>query len=357
MVTFHHDEEITKRTQLCWDVSREMEQVVIKQYFKALIVGVLPDVADWLEAVGYNVDSLVPSVSFDGNIRHSQLQTVQCQQREVTSAFRCAFERDAQTFSPSSHLVAQSSVAAATDADADSDILSFATLPYAFGSGVSVTVGESKLVRVDSSRSSATDLSQLAATLLNGSRVAGVGYTVEGGHSLDYYIKEASSVELLNQYLRAAGLHVDSGGQFDGGRVNVTVLWRGAARRRLLPQDHRFGDDGDDDALADVLVRGEYSTVIVRCTSSTLHRSDTDDYWVIKAAQGRAVETAWDNARQQAADADKRLLSKMTWSRSQREQLLSTSRVSGVKVKYVRSYTVWPEFADDPANIIFSVND
>jgi hypothetical protein len=323
------------------------------------VVVMLTDISQWLGAVGFNYDSLVPSIRFDGSIRQSQddfdlqQQQQQQQQQEVTSAFRCAFDRDAQIFSPSSRLVAQSSVAAliscSEDHTADYVASSLAILPYAFGSGVKATLDNSRLVSIDvpGSQASAVGLSQLAAVLLNGSRAVGISYVLENGRSVDYYVKEVTGLDRVDEDLRLVGLNSQTGGELEEGGVNVTVVRRGQRRH----QNHR----GEH---VDVIVTGRHVTVHVRYMEPVTDPGDRQN-WVTRTAEERAVDAAWDEARQQVAETDgtRRQAFKYEWNRTQREQLLSNGRVPGVVVKYIRSHGTWPEFADDPTNVRFVVDD
>ena len=47
-------------------------------------------------------------------------------------------------------------------------------------------------------------------------------------------------------------------------------------------------------------------------------------------------------------------LSVNSWSKSQREELLSKGQVAGMQARYIRNISEFPELADDPRNIKFT---
>lgn len=323
-----------------------------------IIVVTVTDISDWLHAAGYDYNSLVPVVSFDGIIGQPLEST--CHQRQVVmSAFHCAYDREARAFSASSRLVALSSVVAVPNSDEfssssffDSDSSSFATIPYAFGTSVRTSVDESQSVDVEvvgSQQQPDSGLTQLASVLLNSSRAVGIGYLLENGRSVDYFVKKVEKIERFSEDLRSAGLDPLVGGELEAG-VNITVVRHGQRRHHAT---HRHSGEH-----VDVHVRGPHSTIVVRYTEHILDSSDMLN-WVTSVAEERAVDTAWDIARQQMAiNTDHRLSAiRYVWNSTQREQLLSTGRVSGVRMEYVRSPSLWPEFADDPANVRFVTDD
>jgi len=208
-------------------------------------------------------------------------------------------------------------------------------------------VDESRSVNVEpaGSQLQGTSLLQLANVLLNSSRAVGVGYLLENGRSVDYFVKKVGAIYRVDEDLRFAGLDPQSGGELDAGGVNVTIV-RHSQRR------HNRGEQ------VDVHVRGVHSTVVVRYTEHSLDPTEMRD-WVTSVANERAVDAAWDAARQQIAgnDVPHSGSTRYVWTRAQREQLLMSGRVSGVEIEYVRSPSLWPEFADDPANVRFVSDD
>ena len=313
-----------------------------------MYVALLSDIPSWLQELGYDVNSLIPSVDFNGHInaaqRHSRRRSSSSSSSSssrdgssvnalmpVVSAFECAFNRDINAVTTVS-TVPKSKI---TLSQPELSIKSFEAIPALLGRDVVLTSLDGGKVEVSFLENPDEQLALLAATVLNNSRLVDVQFTVHG-RDVHYFVKEnlqdaINDAKTLSLTLDATVI----------GNVNVTL--------------HRIDDDDDGDAaaagagrapLVDVRLHGEHSVFNVRYgTSAPLERER-----VLRHAMERAVDAAWLIERE-LAQSNKQ--SMYAWTQQQQQQLISTGRVANVRTAFYRDVSKYPQLADDPRNIRF----
>ena len=279
------------------------------------------DVGSWMDALGYDINSLIPSVQFDGQLQ-STASPPPHQDRliPVTSAFECAFRRDMHNFVELS-TVPRSKVTTSGD---EAIIRSFSPFRYIFGEGVVLSVAEGRVV-VDVLDSADQVLAALATVLLNNTHVVDAHMTLHG-RDVHYFVKE--SLAQAVEDVRTLSLREN---QVVHG-LNITVH-----RHHLTPDVMRY---------VDIRLHGNHTVLNVRYGSNSVEE------WarVMDHAKERALEAAWkmEQSRVQAG-----MYTATNWSKRQRSLLLSKGVVPGMVGQYIRDVFIYPQLADDPKNVIF----
>jgi len=258
----------------------------------------------------------------------------------VTSAFRCAFDRDIRQFtrlslvSPS--VVTDSDlVAVVASDDGDDDLVSggasavdttrsrsavaftggLSVTSYVFGTGVVLdvhpTTGEVAVLTLDSAHNS---VAVLVAVLLNGSiavypRVAG-----PRGRDVLHFVRPSLN-DSIDDVQR---LNLRTEGTVRG--INVTVH-----------RDHE-APGGGSQRYVDVRLHGEHTTINVRYGATV----SSERSRLLHHAWQRAVDVAWIVERE-LVQAGK--LSANVWSRAQIDELVGRGRVDGYTGQYIRDVT------------------
>lgn len=309
-----------------------------------------PDISQWLPLLGYNYDGLVPDLQYTGTIGLSSAPTfalpggyaTSSSLMSVTSAFRCAFDRDMQQFSRLSlvslSVVTDSCSDVSVESDEDDGGLvagdnvpdprtsptrsksvavgrGIAVTPYIFGPGVVLDVepstGSVSVVTLDSAHRS---VSLLVAVLLNGSTA--VFPRSAGPHGRDILHFVRPSLDEAADDMRQLELRPE--GTVRG--LNVTV--------------HRVHEAPGGAALryVDVRLHGEHATITVRYGAAVA----SERARLLHHAWQRAVDAAWIVERE-LMQAGK--MSVNVWSRAQAEALVSGSRINGYTGQYIRDVT------------------
>ena len=273
--------------------------------------------------MGYDLHSLIPDVTFTGDI-HSDVSDVTTIPRlmPVTSAFECAFQRDMRNFEELS-TVPRSKVTTNPAVDTVSDSLS--ALSYVFGQGVLLSVDRGRVV-VDVLDSANEILGILASTLLNNSEVVNLHYTVRG-RDVHYFVKQ--TVEQAAEDVRELTLREDSV-TIQG--INVTI--------------HRHHESPEVMKYADIRVHGNHTVLNVRYGTTVSQETQR----VLAHAKDRAVRNAW-LLELDHAHSNKQTIN--SWTRKQREELQQNGFIAGYHGEYIRDVTRYPSLADDPKNIRF----
>ncbi|XP_074650354.1 teneurin-m-like [Tubulanus polymorphus] len=285
----------------------------------------LRDMGNWMKLLGYDLESLVPSVSFNGKIRDPVITQGIADFLPSISAFECAFERDVIDFTALS-AVPRSKVTPKIHPQVSK---TFGPYSPIFGEGVVLSsVGTQVIVNfLDSARDKSK---QLAAVLLNNSYTVDLQFTING-KDVHYFIKE--DLEQADVDLDELGI-VDTAVTLPNG-INVSVH-RGQVRRRRDPQPR----------YVDIRLHGNHTVLNIRY-GTTLEK---ERHRVLVHAKERAVEHAWIREKHILVDD---MHSVHKWRKVEKEQLLSTGEISGYKGEYIRDVDVYPELADDPQNIVF----
>ncbi len=283
------------------------------------IVYVVSDLPSWLKAVGYDIDSLVPEVSFSGDIRptpdpHTPLMP-------VTSAFECAFNRDMYNFMKIS-TVPRSRVAHAQDRE--KIVRSFRPFAFIFGEGVVLSTMEGK-VMVEVLDSASEKLALLATTLLNNSEVVDLHFSI---HGRDAHFFTKAQLSQAVEDVRELSLRTED--TIEG--VNVTV--------------HRYHETSEIMKYVDIRLHSNHTVLNLRYGTTVAHEYDR----VLHHAKQRAIENAWKIEKELAETGQESI---HQWNKKQKEELLEKGVVSDMEARYLRSVSRHPELADDAKNIKF----
>ncbi len=277
--------------------------------------------SDWLEALGYDLRSLVPQVNFDGQLQ-SSLQPPHSQRLiPITSAFECAFRRDMDNFIRLS-TVPKSKVA--TQEEPNPTIQSYSPFKFVFGPGVLLSKKDGK-VMVEILESANEQLAALATTLLNNSDYVNLHYTIHG-RDTHYFVKRTLSEAVED--VKALSLREEEVIQ----GVNVSVR-----RYHETPEVMRY---------VDIRLHGNHSVFNLRYGTSAA----SEMIRVLTHAKERAVENAWKIERELVQSGKQ---TRNVWTRQQKEELLSKGSVTNMEGRYIRYINQFPELADDPKNIKF----
>lgn len=293
---------------------------------------------DWLSALGFDYRSLIPTVSFNGEIHSDEnnKRRNRYQLMSTVSAFHCAFEQDIEnavqlSSVPRSHL---------TTAPDSSETLtigrSLKPSPYLFSAGVVISVrpdtGEVTVLALESANST---LASVAAVLLNGSFAVRLRLTVDG-RNVNYFVR--SEPQRATEDLRTLGIQPD-GGPHCG--LNVTVRRGGGGGG---------GGEGQDASLnsrfVDVFLQNEHAAMNVRYGADV----ESESRRVLEEGRRQAVDAAWIVERELLLN-DRQTIN--VWTKEQREELLSTGRVANMGAVYIRDVSYCAEAASDPKNIRF----
>ena len=273
----------------------------------------------WLKAIGYDIDSLVPKVSFSGKIRPKQ--ELHMPLMPVTSAFECAFNRDMHNFMRIS-TVPRSRVAHLQDRE--KIVRSFAPFKYIFGEGVFLSAVDGKVV-VEVLDSASEKLGLLATTLLNNSEVVNLHFSIHG-RDAHYFTK--SQLSQAVEDVRELELRTED--TIEG--VNVTV--------------HRYHETSEIMKYVDIRLHSNHTVLNLRYGTTVAHEYDR----VLHHAKQRAIENAWKLEKHLVENGQESI---NNWSKQQKDELIRKGTVSNMEARYIRSASHHPELADDSKNIKF----
>ena len=273
----------------------------------------------WLKAIGYDIDSLVPEVSFSGNIRpkpelHRPLMP-------VTSAFECAFNRDMHNFMKIS-TVPRSRVAHLHDRD--KIVRSFKPYNFIFGEGILLSFVDGKVL-VEVLDSASEKLALLATTLLNNSEVVNLHFSIHG-RDAHYFTK--SQLSQAVEDVRELSLRTED--TIEG--VNVTV--------------HRYHETSEIMKYVDIRLHSNHTVINLRYGTTVAH----EYHRVLHHAKLRAIENAWKVEKFLVENGQESI---HQWTKQQKDELIKKGTVSNMKAQYIRSVAHHPELADDAKNIKF----
>ena len=280
-----------------------------------------PDVAFWLKEVGYDLDTLLPKVNFEGQIHPETNAQQESQMIPITSAFECAFDRDMNNFVdistvPRSKVTSEGMMAGVAR--------SFAPFQYIFSQGIVLSAKEGRVV-VNVLDSANENLAILATTLLNNSHVVDLHFT-KHGKDLHYFVKH--TLEQAIENVKDLSLRTEN--LIQG--INVSV--------------HRHHETPETMKYVDIKLHSNHTVINLRYGTTVEHERQR----ILSHAQERAVENAWVVERE-LIQSKKRTIN--TWTKQEREELLSQGLVKGAQAHYIRDVKDFPELADDPKNIRF----
>ncbi|XP_070197746.1 teneurin-m-like isoform X2 [Littorina saxatilis] len=276
------------------------------------------DLTQWLTALGYDIASIAPDVSYTGDLNPKASGTNH-QLLTSSSAFECTFRRDMHNLLMMS-AVPRSKVTPLHHLPKETA----SPLEPIFGDGVTVSNMDGKAL-VNIADIAAEWARNLATVLLNGSEIIDVSFTING-KDVHYFVRSDSSKADLD--LRSLGIH-SSLVTYENG-VNVSVHRVQHGRRSEI----------------DVRVHSNHTVINVRYGTSPEHEKKR----VLHHAFERAVRHAWQRERHLLQHS---LPSQHKWGQSEVKELAETGKVAGFSGVYILTPDHYPELADDCNNIRF----
>jgi len=280
--------------------------------------------SDWLSTLGYDLDSLIPKISFDGHIRPEPPIHLDNHVTAVTSAYQCAYEQISQ------NLVSFSAVPLSLlSGHRGKPSTTFKPLDLIFGAGVVVAHAEDGKVSVRVLESSQNPtLARLAVVLLGDSFAVDGPSLTTNGRKTGYFTRPESS-DALDDLNNLSISFTNGYSAMIQNSLNVSVRW--------TPETKHF---------VDVRLFNDHTLICVRYGTTR----DAERARLISLAEERAFERAWSSERE-LVRTKKRTAN--AWTEQQKEELLRDGCVSGVGTRLLRSLLDFPEIGDDPANVLF----
>lgn len=285
----------------------------------------------WLNELGYDVASLLPDLTSPSGDSHPLQSTTvglpfgRERMIPVMTSFDCTFTRTLAGFRrlsaiPQSQIVATDN----DDNECNNGCQSLSLLPQVFGRGVVLSNRDGK-VSVSVVESANEKLALLATTLLNNSDAVGLRFTVHG-RDMHYFVKRQ-----LEQATED---------------INELSLQRESTIHGLTVSIHTHHDIPNVVRFVDIHLVRNHTAVNLRYGTTVAQERDR----ILHHALLRATEGAWVIERE-LVQSGKLLIN--SWSKMEREELLSRGSVSGMRAEYIRSLLEFPELADDPRNVRF----
>lgn len=240
----------------------------------------------------------------------------------VTTAFDCAFSRTMARFLRLS-AISQSQIVTSDGRQLDHQ-LSLSLVPQIFGRGVVLSVKNGK-VAVGILESANEALALIATTLLNNSDAVGLHFTIHG-RDTHYFVKQR--LERATDDIKELSLQRE--GTIHGLEISI----------------HTHHESPKVVKYVDIRLQRNHTAINLRYGITLA----SERQQILHHALLRAAESAWVIERE-LVQSDKLTLN--SWSKVEREELLSKGSVSGMQPEYVRSVLDYPQLADDPRNIRF----
>lgn len=276
------------------------------------------DLAEWLTALGYDISSIAPDVSYTGDVNPKSLGT-QHQLLSSSSAFECTFQRDM-------HNLLMMSTVPRSKVTPLHHLPKETAAPHEpiFDAGVTVSYidGKAFINIADIAQDWAKNL---ATILLNGSNIIDLTFTISG-KDVHYFVR--NDPEQADRDLRSLGIHSTLVTYENG--VNVSVHRSQHGRRSEV----------------DVRVHSNHTIINVRYGTNIDHERKR----ILHHAYERAVKHAWQREKHLLQHS---LPSYHTWSSSEIKELAMLGQVTGYVGQYILTPDQYPELADDCNNIRF----
>lgn len=277
------------------------------------------ELTEWLTALGYDIASMAPDVSYTGDVNPKKVGTNH-QLLTSSSAFECTFRRDMHNLLMMS-AVPRSKVTPLHHLPKEMP----SPLEPMFGAGVTISDVEGEAF-VNVADIAADWAKNLATLLLNGSSMVDASFTING-KDVHYFVRP--SAQKADRDLRTLGIH-SSLVTYENG-VNVSV--------------HRITHSRGHNEV-DVRIHSNHTVINVRYGTTVDHETKR----VLHHAQERAVKQAWRRERHLLQHS---LPSPHTWSAEEVKELVESGQVAGYVGQYILSPEHYPELADDCNNIRF----
>lgn len=195
------------------------------------------------------------------------------------------------------------------------------TMSVPFGSGITVSrVGERALVRTSNEADNIRR--DVFTSVFNNSFLLDL-HLVMHGQDVFYFVKDSAwrVADDLNQLQRL------------GTAINTTV-------HESKPEDLKAGHH------VDVRVHSEHAILNIRYGTNP-HK---ERQRLLRHAKKHAVGQRWAQERQIILTSQR---GSQKWSEKEKEHILTTSTVPGYRGDYYHDVELYPQLADDPANIVF----
>lgn len=290
------------------------------------------DVSSWLSLLGISLDNVAPSLDFSGKVRSTSGMPESALSSRVnslaapriSSAFECAFSRDMDAISRVSTVPRSQLLPEPRHTHSPTH---FKPLSKIFGDDVILSVSDDGQVRVTLLENPSERLAQLASTLLNNSHLVTDIYSTVHARDLHYFVR--ADVHDAASDARALSMLTDSA-TVEG--VNVSI--------------HRHLSDAQQLRHVDIRLQSAHTVFNIRYGSTVQH----ERHRALRHAAARAEDAAWLIERE-LAQSNK--LSMYSWSPAQRQQLITTGRISSMKTTFFRDIHSFPALSDDPKNVRF----
>ncbi|XP_059169179.1 teneurin-m-like isoform X2 [Physella acuta] len=281
------------------------------------------DLSDWLNALGYDIKSMAPDVSYTGQLKPGP-DDQNMQLLPASSAFECTFRRDMHNLLSIS-TVPRSKVTPLQYLKPETP----APLDFIFGHGVTISDFDGRTV-VNVMDAAQLWPKKLATVLLNSSQILPIHFTING-RDCHYFVKP--SIQQATEDLRELGIHSELITYESG--INVSVHHN--------PPLHLYSPAPKE---VDIKIHGNHTVLNVRYGTTV----DREMRRILKQAKDRAVNHAWSRER---FLLQHNLPSMYHWSESELRQILSVGSVMGYVPDYNHQPDQYPELSDDCNNIRF----
>ena len=287
-----------------------------------MLLCLFTDVTEWLKLLGFDLDSMAPSVGYDGTLR-PQAATPSHNLLPTSSAFECMFQRDMLNMLSISTVP----LSRVSPIQALTPILP-APRQTMYADMLIMTVNKEVVTVLPEG---SPKWLQKFSSFLNKSEVLDLRYTILG-RDVMYFVKPDASV--VNEELLNLGIH-GSEATYERG-MNVTV------NRLSHPEGYRMHSYNE----ADVRFHGNLSVINIRYGSNYEHERQR----VIRHANERAIKRAWLREKWLIQSL---LPTYHSWTEEERRDIVTMGYLEGFDVQYLRNPLLYPEVADDCNNIRF----
>ncbi|KAF7707190.1 teneurin-1-like isoform X3 [Silurus meridionalis] len=289
------------------------------------------DIGSWLQLFGFQLHNVVPgfpkpdmeSAEQNYEMMKTQTKTQDWDTSIVVLGIQCELQRQLRSFISLERLPMSQSIGCLHQRLTQTP--NFSTLPTIFGKGIKFSI-MNRIALADIIGVASEDSRRLATIIHGAVYLEGLHYTVDG-RDTHHFIKLGQLEEDLFVISGTGGRVLDNG-------VNVTVT----------QMTSMVG--GRTKHLADIQLQSGALGLNVRYGASA---SEAREY-VLELAKERAVAQAWAHEQNRLLTGER---GSRTWTETEKQQLLSSGKVSGYDGYFVLSEEQYPELADSGNNIHF----
>nr|XP_015923788.2 teneurin-m-like [Parasteatoda tepidariorum] len=279
------------------------------------------DLHSWIKSQGIDIESLdLAAHSLFNRLldRESTPLFLDMPSVPLVSGFACAIQQKLESFAA---LTSVARPKVKREQLFETVLPKISTMSVPFGAGITVSrIGDRALVRTSNE---ADNISKdVFTSVFNNSFLLDL-HLVMHGQDVFYFVKDRTwrVADDLNQLQRL------------GTAINTTV-------HEPKPEDIKT------DNHVDVRVHSEHAILNIRY-GTTPHK---ERQRLLRHAKKHAVGQRWAQERQIILTSQR---GSQKWSEKEKEHILTTSSVPGYRGDYYHDVELYPELADDPANIVF----